>query len=91
MALRKITLAKLFSLARKDKELFNAVLRNPAKALEQRGFVLSPGDLKDLEQSLKKVYKISGKRLAAIMTQHARMTGPPWPMKMVRYRNQWPI
>lgn len=91
MALRKITLAKLFSRAMKDKKLFNAILKSPRKALEQKGLVLSPGDQKDLERSLKKVYKFSGKKLAEILTHGAKLPSPPWPTKIARSKNQWPI
>ena len=81
MPLRKITLQKLQKLVRTDRTLFDAILRNPRKALEARGMSLSTKDLRGLERSLKKVHRISGKRLARIGRGHDidwRQAGVHW-------------
>jgi hypothetical protein len=96
MPLRKITLQKLYPLARKDQRFFNALLKDPSRALAAKGMTLSPKDLKTLKQSLKKVYKISGKRLVKILVEGDRgkqiiipwpgKRTPPWPSKII----PWP-
>lgn len=82
MPLRKTTLRQLHKMAKKDRRLFEAVLKNPRKAIEAKGMTLSPQELKKLERSLKKVYKISGKHLARAWFKGHIKGGPdePWIM-----------
>jgi hypothetical protein len=79
---RKITLPQLFRLAGKDKRFFDAVLSNPRKALQAKKVTLAPEDLRSLERSLRKVYKISGKDLAKIFL--TATSGPhPWGKRII--------
>ncbi len=80
MALRRISFQKLYRLARRDPRFFNALLRDPEKALKAKGFYLTKGDLQRLERSLRKVYKISGKQLARILVEGRKGIIIPWPL-----------
>jgi len=85
MAKRRITLQKLYRIARRDRRFFDALLKNPRTAIAKRGLSLSPGDLRRLQRAFRKVYKIKGKDLAGIMVQ-GRVSIRPWPAAL----RPWP-
>ena len=68
-------------MARRDRKFFQAILKNPRKALEAKGKRLSPSDMKKLERALKKVYRMNGKDLARVLV----LGQIPWPI-----RRPWP-
>ncbi len=92
MALRRITLAQVHRLAKRDRRFFNALIKNPGKALAAKGRYLAQGDLRRIERSLRKVYKISGKKLAELLFVGYAGIRPwpqlrPWPILRTR---PWP-
>ena len=78
MALRRITMRQLYQLAKKDRKFFNALLRDPKKALKANGLSLSPKELRALQGALKKVFAINGKRFARSFVLGTPLI-PPWP------------
>ena len=80
MALRRISFPKLYRLARRDPRFFNALLRDPERALKAKGFYLTRGDLQRLKRSLRKVYKVSGKKIARLLVQGQSGVIIPWPL-----------
>ena len=79
MALRKISFQKLYRLVRRDAGFFNALLRDPEKALKARGWYLTKSDLQRLKRALRKVYRINGKQIARFLVQ-GRTGVFPWPL-----------
>ena len=85
MVKRKITMQQLYRIARRDRRFFDAIVKNPRTAIAKKGLSLSPGDLRRLERTLRKVYKIRGKDLAGLLRK-GEVSIHPWPAKM----KPWP-
>ena len=79
MPKRNITLKQLYRLADRDRRFFNAFLKNPRKALEEKGLLLSSGRLRKIERALNKKYIIKGKQLAKVLYSLTTRPPHPWP------------
>ncbi len=83
MATRRVTLKRVYELAKKNEGFLDAVLRNPEKALAKEGLSLSEKDLAALRRWLRKVYKISGRNLVRLLMIPAKVERIyPWPKSL---------
>jgi hypothetical protein len=88
MALRRITMQQLYQMAKRDRKFFNALLRDPGKALAGKKVSLSPKNLQTFQRSLRRVYKISGKTFARSIVLDKPLI-VQWP-KMKTALKPWP-